>query len=416
MLNIGGVLGICDSVNPDKGKPFDCRVLGCVLQFPFLGERIGVPAGPAPPARPRTHCSTPTASRWWRSRAPAWRPARPRPPARSSAACAIAASRWMHSRPPAFRCGGTSSPWRTPARGARMIFTDLGIVTTHGRLGTGAHAHDADGDDRGPARRRRVRTRRRHPRRPTASRRSCATPDIRRALSAVVLSANDPVAAWGGVKLLRERFGIEPCAVTGPATDNAVGVKHHRAADGREALNAMTDRRGARRRRHRAASASVRKPRADGVANDRTHPRDRARRHRLRGRRAAAPGGRASVPRRCAACRLGQPAGRTGSAVLPPSAARAAAPAVRQARRAARVHHGQPADGACSRRRRTGVGRADRPAAVRGRAGRHAGRASWTSPPTSAYRDAEAFASGVQARARRAGAARRSSPARCPST
>ncbi|MDB6107175.1 MAG: hypothetical protein JWO52_7174, partial [Gammaproteobacteria bacterium] len=23
MLNIGGVLGICDSVNPDKGKPFD---------------------------------------------------------------------------------------------------------------------------------------------------------------------------------------------------------------------------------------------------------------------------------------------------------------------------------------------------------------------------------------------------------
>ena len=44
MLNIGGVLGICDSANPDKGKPFDCKVLGVVLQFPFLGERIGVPA------------------------------------------------------------------------------------------------------------------------------------------------------------------------------------------------------------------------------------------------------------------------------------------------------------------------------------------------------------------------------------
>jgi hypothetical protein len=49
--------------------------------------------------------------------------------------------------------------------------------------------------------------------------------DIRSALSAVLLSANDPVAAWGGVKLLRERFGIEPCAVTGPATDNQVGVE-----------------------------------------------------------------------------------------------------------------------------------------------------------------------------------------------
>ena len=44
MLNIGGVLGICDSINPEKGKPFDCRVLGVALHFPYLGERIGVPA------------------------------------------------------------------------------------------------------------------------------------------------------------------------------------------------------------------------------------------------------------------------------------------------------------------------------------------------------------------------------------
>src|SRR5450432_4389236 len=44
MLNIGGVLGICDSATPDKGKPFDCKVLGAVLSFPYLGERIGVPA------------------------------------------------------------------------------------------------------------------------------------------------------------------------------------------------------------------------------------------------------------------------------------------------------------------------------------------------------------------------------------
>jgi len=41
-------------------------------------------------------------------------------------------------------------------------------------------------------------------------------PDIKDAITAVVLSANDPVAAWGGVKLLRERFSIEPAAVTGP--------------------------------------------------------------------------------------------------------------------------------------------------------------------------------------------------------
>src|SRR6201996_8787510 len=44
MLNIGGVLGICDSATPDKGKPFDCKGLGTVLTFPYLGERIGGPA------------------------------------------------------------------------------------------------------------------------------------------------------------------------------------------------------------------------------------------------------------------------------------------------------------------------------------------------------------------------------------
>ena len=37
-------------------------------------------------------------------------------------------------------------------------------------------------------------------------------------------SPGEPVAAWGGVKLLRERFHVEPCLVTGPSTDNQVGV------------------------------------------------------------------------------------------------------------------------------------------------------------------------------------------------
>jgi hypothetical protein len=65
-------------------------------------------------------------------------------------------------------------------------------------------------------------------------------PDIKAALTAVVLSANDPVAAWGGVKLLRERFGIEPTVVTGPATDNQVGVEIIREQMGVEAFNAVS--------------------------------------------------------------------------------------------------------------------------------------------------------------------------------
>jgi hypothetical protein len=56
-----------------------------------------------------------------------------------------------------------------------------------------------------------------------------------------VLSANDPVAAWGGVKLLRERFHIEPSVVTGPATDNAVGVQIIEEQMNVRACNAITD-------------------------------------------------------------------------------------------------------------------------------------------------------------------------------
>jgi hypothetical protein len=66
-------------------------------------------------------------------------------------------------------------------------------------------------------------------------------PDIRDSLTSVALSANDPVAAWGGVKLLRERFKVNPCVVTGPATDNRVGVDIIEQQTGVKACNALSD-------------------------------------------------------------------------------------------------------------------------------------------------------------------------------
>jgi hypothetical protein len=65
--------------------------------------------------------------------------------------------------------------------------------------------------------------------------------DIRKAMTCVVLSANDPVAAWGGVKLLRERFHVDPAAVTGPATDNSVGVDIIQEQMNVKAWNAITN-------------------------------------------------------------------------------------------------------------------------------------------------------------------------------
>jgi hypothetical protein len=239
LLNIGGVLGVCDSVNPDKGKPFDARVLGCVLQFPFLGERIGVPARVGykrldPDAPLDTHGVPVVALAGTCMEA-----------GKTAAACAIV-SRMRHRglNVHAFKATGVSLRRDILAMedaGARrsQIFTDFGVVTTTAETGPaltrtmlsemtqgspdvvvfelgdgilGAYGVEA----------------------------ILSAPDIARSLSTVILSANDPVAAWGGVKLLRERFGIEPGAVTGPSTDNAVGVNIIQEQMGVRAWNAIT--------------------------------------------------------------------------------------------------------------------------------------------------------------------------------
>jgi hypothetical protein len=223
MLNIGGVLGACDSINPDKGQPFDCRVLGVALRFPYLGERIGVPARagirPLDQAAPLDTRQVPVVALAGTCMEAG----------KTAAACAMI-SRMRHRglTVDAFKATGVSLRRDIMAMedaGARRsaIFTDFGVVTTTRR--------------NGPALTRTMLTEL-----------SAGKPDvivfelgdgilgtygvdailecgdIRAALSGVVLSANDPVAAWGGVKLLRERFGIEPCVVTGPATDNQVGI------------------------------------------------------------------------------------------------------------------------------------------------------------------------------------------------
>ena len=248
LLNLGGVLGTCanggpansaNSANSERGDPFDCRVLGTVLDFPFLGERIGVPArvGGAKLAKnPELDTKgipvVAVVGTCMDS-------------GKTVAACAIV-SRLRHKGlvVDAFKATGVSARRDILAMedaGARetRIFTDLGVVTTTDDNGPdltktmlnelaeghpdvivfelgdgllGAYGVEAIlGDDA-----------------------------IRSVLASVVLSANDPVAAWGGVTLLRERFGIEPAVVTGPATDNAVGIDIIRRQLALDAANART--------------------------------------------------------------------------------------------------------------------------------------------------------------------------------
>lgn len=240
ILNIGGVLGICDSANPDVGAPFDCEVLGTVLHFPYLGERIGVPAR--------------VGARDLDSNAPLDIRGVPvvalagtcMDSGKTAAACAIV-SRLRHRGLEVAACKATGVSLRRDILAMEdagavhtMIFSDLGIVATT--------------SDNGPPLTRSL-----------LSSLAEMQPDvivielgdgllgaygveailaddaIRAVFTAVILCANDPVAAWGGTKILREQYGIEPAVISGPATDNAVGIDQIRERLSLPAINALSN-------------------------------------------------------------------------------------------------------------------------------------------------------------------------------
>ena len=240
LLNLGGVIGICDSINPSHGNPFDCRVLGVVLDFPYLGQRVGVPArvaaeplGATVPLRVMDVPVVALAGTCMNS-------------GKTAAACAVV-SRFRHNGliVDAFKATGVALRRDILAMedaGARhtAIFTDLGVVAT-----TSANAPRLT----------------RHLLNELAQKKPDAIVfelgdgllgaygveailkdvEIRQLLTAIVLCANDPVGAWGGAKLLREEFNIEPTVISGPATDNQVGIDIIKQRSNVAAINAMTN-------------------------------------------------------------------------------------------------------------------------------------------------------------------------------
>jgi len=240
ILNIGGVLGICDSLNPEVGAPFDCEVLGTVLHFPYLGERIGVPA------RVGARKLDPDAGLDTRGIPVVALAGTCMDSGKTAAACAIV-SRLRHLGMQVAACKATGVSLRRDilamedaGAGETMIFSDLGVVTTTAENGpaltrsllSGLAATGPDvivielGDGLLGA---------------YGVEAILMDPAIREALTAVVLCANDPVAAWGGVRILREQYNIEPALVTGPATDNAVGIDQIRERLSLLAVNALTN-------------------------------------------------------------------------------------------------------------------------------------------------------------------------------
>ena len=240
VLNIGGVLGICDSVNANFGQPFNAKVLGSVLHFPYLGERIGVPT------RAGAEKLTDSPKLDTQGVPVVALSGTCMDSGKTAAACAIVSRlRHLGFTVDAFKATGVSLRRDILAMedaGARntSIFTDYGVVTTTA--------------ENGPAVTR------------TMLNQLCAErPDvvvfelgdgllgtygvdailkdeaIAASLNCMVLCANDPVGATGGVDILDNEFNMKTNIVTGPSTDNQVGRNIIKKRLNLTAINAITN-------------------------------------------------------------------------------------------------------------------------------------------------------------------------------
>ena len=239
VLNLGGILGRCTSVNPDIGSPFRAEVLGAVLAFPELGDRVGRPA------HIRDH-AVPSADTL-EARVPVIYVAG----TCMNAGKTVAATELVRGlarggfRVAAAKLTGVSLmrdalAMRDAGAVAALTFNDVGIASTH----AGVTVSTAKG---------------------IFNRLAASRPDVivaelgdgilgeygvqdilrdaelMRVGAAYVMAAPDPVACWGAAELMRREFDLPITAVTGPATDNEVGQVYITTGLGLPAHNARRD-------------------------------------------------------------------------------------------------------------------------------------------------------------------------------
>ncbi|GDX80134.1 hypothetical protein LBMAG42_19450 [Deltaproteobacteria bacterium] len=242
LLNLGGVIGLCTSFNPDVGPACRVEVLGQVLTFPHLGERRGVPANikaNALPTAERVESSVPLVAVSGTCMNAG----------KTYAACEVI--RGLTRR--GFRVGAAKLTGVSLRRdtlkmedvGAvrALSFNDAGIVSTrpetslpvargivtalnaivHGQqpdvivleLGDGVMGEYGVQEILGAK-------------------------DLMGHTAVHIMCANDPVGAWGAARYFEETLGLKISVVSGPQTDNAVGrifVEQHL---GLPAINART--------------------------------------------------------------------------------------------------------------------------------------------------------------------------------
>lgn len=239
VLNLGGILGRCTSVNPELGPPFQAEVLGAVLAFPEIGDRVGTPAHIRDHAVP--------AAETLRERIPVVYVAG----TCMEAGKTVAATELVRGltraghRVAAAKLTGVSLmrdslSMMDAGAVAALTFNDAGAPSTRAgatvpiakglfnrlaqsrpdvivaELGDGILGEYGVQD-------------------------ILADPELMGVRGALVLAGPDPVACWGARQILEQQYGLAITAVTGPATDNEVGRRYVRTELRLPAHNARRD-------------------------------------------------------------------------------------------------------------------------------------------------------------------------------
>ncbi len=238
VLNLGGVLGRCTSFAQHIGPPFEAEVIGAVLHFPVLGERIGAPAHIGLNTIPKTatiESSAPVIAVVGTSMSAG----------KTVAACQIINGLTKKGyRVAAAKVTGVSLErdilgMRDYGADRVLSFNDAGLVSTNETTAPLATRRIVAELNRG---------------RPDAIvlelgdgllgeygvQAVLSDQQIARHIRAVVLSAQDPVGAFGAKPLLEDRFGLHITVVTGPVTDNDIGESFIGKELGVPSANAIT--------------------------------------------------------------------------------------------------------------------------------------------------------------------------------
>ena len=239
VLNLGGILGRCTSANADIGPPFAAEVLGAILAFPALGDRIGRPA------HIRDHAVPPAET--LESTVPVVYVAG----TCMNAGKTVAATELVRGltrsglKVAAAKLTGVSLmrdalSMLDSGAVAALTFNDVGVASTHpgitvatakgifNRLATAkpdvivAELGDGILGEYGVQD-------------------ILRDPELMRVGAAYVMAAPDPVACWGAAELMRHQFALPITTITGPATDNEVGLVYVHTELGLPAHNARRD-------------------------------------------------------------------------------------------------------------------------------------------------------------------------------